>query len=80
MENFNALVFCNAGGNKAECETLKELLQEHTNRDLITSWVGNTFLACISWPNLFYVIQVSDVKAVYKALFKIFHGRIFKYM
>ena len=68
MESIIALISCTAAGIRPECEVLKESLQEDLNYNLAFSWISRTFQALIPWFNLLLVIQVSDVKAVYKKI------------
>lgn len=68
MESTNALISCATVGIEAECETTREELQEDININLVLTCFGYTVLALIQWINLVFVIQSSDVKAVYKKL------------
>ena len=68
MESTTALISCVAGGMEAECETTREELQEDVNGNLVLVCLGYTVLALIQWVNLVFVIQSSDVKAIYKKL------------
>ena len=72
MESASALVSCTAGGDRPECEMLKESLREDLNAQLAFSWIGRTFQALIPWFNLLFVIQVSDVKTLYKNIIQKF--------
>ena len=68
MENISAFISCTAGGMEAECETTREALQEDINSNLVLVCFGYAVLALVQWVNLVFVIQSSDVKAVYKKL------------
>jgi len=66
-DDFSSYISCTAGGYKFECEPLKDnLMNGEANLGLALYWIGFTFLATISWANLFFVIQVSDLKALIK--------------
>ena len=72
MESASALVSCTAGGNRPECEMLKESLRQDLNAQLAFSWISRTFQAFSPWFNLLLVIQVSDVKTLYKNIIRKF--------
>ena len=72
MESTIALTSCTAGGIRPECVMQRESLQEELSYDLISSWVSHTFQALFPWSILLFVIQVSDVKAVYKNIIRKF--------
>ena len=69
MEDFGTWISCTAGGTRAECEAIREAIQEDTNDGLVLSFVVYVLVALATWVNLFFVIQVSDIKAVYKRYF-----------
>lgn len=66
MDSINALVSCTARG--ADCERIREELQEDLNGDLVLSCISQTLRAFIQWVNLIFVIQSSDIKAVYRKI------------
>ena len=76
MEDFGTWISCNAGGVKAECEAIREAIQEDTNDGLILSSIVYVLVALVTWVNLFFVIKVSDIKAVYKRYFHSSSGPI----
>jgi len=70
-EDLASYISCAAGGYKPECEPLKDnFMSGEANISLGLYWIAFTFLATTSWVNLFFVIQLSDLKALIKAMFK----------
>ena len=69
LEDFSIYISCTAGGIKLECETIRESIQEDLYDDLVISLISYVVLALITWFNLFFVIQASDVIALYKYFF-----------
>ena len=67
-ERTNTLISCIAGGIEAECGSIREALQEDFNGELFLSCFGHALRAFTQWVHLIFVIQSSDVKAVYKKL------------
>jgi len=71
VEQTHSFVACSAGGYRPECDPLKEeLMQGETTVFLILHWISLTLFACISWVNLFFAVNISDVKAILNKLFK----------
>ena len=66
LEDFSTYISCTAGGIKLECETIRESIQEDLYDDLVVSLISYLVLALVTWFNLFFVIQSSDVVALYK--------------
>ena len=70
-EDLASYISCTAGGYRPECEPLKDnLTNEESKLSLALYWIAFTFLATTSWVNLFFVIQLSDLKALINAMFK----------
>ena len=69
IEDFNTWVSCTAGGIQDECEGIREVIQEDLNDDLVLNLIAYALVALGTWVILFCVIQVSDIKAIYKRLF-----------
>ena len=58
-------IACTAGGYRPECERFqKDLMQDEINVLLALSWITLSLFAFTSWVNLFFVIQISDLKAI----------------
>ena len=68
IDDVSALVSCTAVGNETDCERITEELQEDLNKDLVMNCISQALRALIQWVNLVFVIQSSDVKAIYKKL------------
>ena len=66
MESISDYISCISGGIEADCGRIREELQEELNSDLVLNCIGQALRALIQWVNLVFVIQSSDVKAVYK--------------
>ena len=68
MKSISSLISCTAGGTKAECKATREALQEDIDDDLVLICLAHALRALIQWVSLVFVIQSSDIKAVYKKI------------
>ena len=69
-EQFSVFIACSAGGYRAKCAPIAKRLTEGTTDALILIIISNVFYAFVSWANLFFVIQISDIKALFNKLLK----------
>jgi len=69
LEKALDFIICSAGGYRTECRMLEEnLVDGNTIAGVVLVIVMNTMLTSASWANLFFLIQIQDLKALFKRL------------
>jgi len=69
-EDLSDFITCSAGGFKPQCTPLEERLMEgDVTTSTILNGISAMLLILITWANLLFVIQLSDLKALYNKLF-----------
>ena len=69
-DDLNDFFICSAGGYRPKCKPIGEELRHDGRLALVLTWIAITLLALLSWVNLFFVIQISDIKNFTNKVFK----------
>jgi len=69
-DELNDFFICSAGGYRPKCEPIGEELRHDGRLSLVLTWIAITLLALVSWVNLFFVIQISDIRNFTNKVFK----------
>lgn len=68
-EDLSDYISCSAGGFKPECTSLEERLMEgNVTAAAILNGMSAMLLILMTWANLLFVVQLSDLKALYNKL------------
>ena len=70
-EDLSDFITCSAGGYKPECTSLEERLMEgDVTAATLLNGMSAILLTLISWANLLFVVQLSDLKTLYNKFCK----------